>query len=263
MAAFLDDGWDCRAALTGDQVWRGPRRPEVAERLLSEVSLLGWLADQLPLPVPQPVVHSDEPLRVRHTLLPGDPDPGTDPERGRQLGDFAAALHRIDLDEAVAHGALSAERAAAEAAEVRDRCAREVVPLLDPQSRIAGLGLLMRLTQAEEVLVDAPALIHRDLTAVHIRTAPGRPAGIIDWLDAGAGDPALDLAWGLHGTSPAYAAAFGQAYGVDDELAARARDWWLLAPWHGVLHALDQGQDPTAALAAVAARFSSRANVSG
>ena len=55
------------------------------------------------------------------------------------------------------------------------------------------------------------------------------------------GDPALDLAWVVHGTPPAFADALVAAYGASGEELARGRDWHLLGPWWEVHHGLTGG----------------------
>ena len=58
-------------------------------------------------------------------------------------------------------------------------------------------------------------------------------------MDAHVGDPALDLAWTVFGSAPAFSEALLAAYDADDDLLARGRDWHLLGPWHEVLYGLD------------------------
>jgi aminoglycoside phosphotransferase (APT) family kinase protein len=65
----------------------------------------------------------------------------------------------------------------------------------------------------------------------------GRVAGVIDWTDARVGDPALDLAWPLHGAPEPFAAALSETYGVDEALLRRAHVYHALGPWHEVVHA--------------------------
>ncbi|MGH3506219.1 MAG: phosphotransferase, partial [Nocardioidaceae bacterium] len=59
-------------------------------------------------------------------------------------------------------------------------------------------------------------------------------SGVIDWTDACLGDPALDLAWALNGTSSEFVAGVRTAYPVTPEIEARAKDWHLLGPWYEV-----------------------------
>lgn len=228
----FDNGWDAEAVLVdGQWVDRMPRRPEVEAPLRREAVLLPWLAPRLPLPVPQPVVVSQAPLRVRHRLIEGVPCPGIDATHGQAVGRFVRALHDVPVSDA-------------RTLEVPDwqpiawpRFQQEVLPMIaaaDSDLIGAAAQLLERCAQAPKA-----ALVHGDLGPVHIRVEGGVVSGIIDWTDACIGDPALDLAWVLYGTSAAFADAVKTAYGADDELVGRARDWRLLGPWHEVTYGLD------------------------
>jgi len=235
----FDDGWDTQAALVdGRWVDRTARRPEVEPQLRREVALMPWLAPRLPLPVPVARVVSEDPLTVRHALIVGEGCPGTSAEQGRAVGGFLRALHAVDPEEAVRRGARDAATSFAQAQEIRDRMAVEVLPLLPAPVRSPGEALLARMrTPPPEARV-----IHGDLGPQHILVAGGRVTGIIDWGDCGVGDPALDLAWTRYGAGPDFAAALVAAYAPDGEILARGRDWYLLGPWHEVIYGLDTDQ---------------------
>jgi aminoglycoside phosphotransferase (APT) family kinase protein len=233
---FQDNGWDVRARLVdGTWVERAPRRRSVAPNLLREVVLLRWLAPQLPRPVPQPEVVSQDPLRVRHRLVPGVPCPGRTAAHGAQLGSFLAALHAVPVREALEHGALSAAETARQRQDDRNDFAGRVVPLLPVEARPDALRLLVRLAQADY----AVALVHGDVGPAHVRVVDDEITGVIDWTDACLGDPALDLAWALNGTSDEFASGLRSTYPVSREINARARDWHLLGPWYEVRFGLD------------------------
>lgn len=238
-ADHFDDGWDMSAALV-DGVWvdRTPRRPEVEPQVRREVALMPWLAPQLPLAVPVPVVLSEDPLTVRHALVPGGPCSGTSPAQGRAVGAFLRALHAVEPVAAVDAGARDARSSFAEAQAVRDRMAGDVLPLLPHHVRPAGAALLARMS----VPPTDPRLVHGDLGPVHIRVVDDAVTGVIDWGDCGVGDPALDLAWTRYGAGPAFAAALEAAYSPSAEVLARAVDWHLLGPWHEVVYGLDSDQ---------------------
>lgn len=55
-------------------------------------------------------------------------------------------------------------------------------------------------------------------------------------------DPAVDLAWVLHGTPAGFAAAVREAYRPTDAEVARSRDHHVLGPWPEVLHGLGTEQ---------------------
>ncbi len=232
----FDDGWDVRAVLVdGRWVDRTPRRPEVEAPLRREAALLPWLAPRLPLPVPEPEIVREEPLTLRHALLVGEPCPGTSASQGSAVGGFLRALHAVDPLEAAQHGALDAEPAFTAAQGIRERMQRDVLPMVSGELQASASALLARMAQP----VDDPRLVHADLGPVHIRVDGDHVGGIIDWGDCCLGDPALDLAWVLYGSEPAFAAGVRTAYRPDAALVRRALDWRRLGPWHEVLYGLD------------------------
>jgi aminoglycoside phosphotransferase (APT) family kinase protein len=115
---------------------------------------------------------------------------------------------------------------------------RLVVPLVAAPLRPAARRLLDRVGQRSPRV----CLVHGDLGPQHVRVRGGQVTGVIDWGDAVIGDPALDLAWPLHGTSAEFADAVAASYGLDAATAARALDWHLLGPWHEVTYGLDTDQ---------------------
>ncbi len=235
----FDNGWDAQATLVdGRWVERTPRRIEVAERLRREAVLLPWLAPQVPLAVPQPVVLSEEPLRLRHPLIVGDPCSGDNPSQAAALGGFLAALHALSVEDALGLGVPDAQTSYDESRPTWARFRREVVPMLEPALRSAGNGLLDRIVAPPL----RPRLVHGDLGPAHVRVSGHEVTGIIDWSDACVGDPALDLAWAIHGTTPVFARSFAAGYGTDEALASRALDWHLLGPWHEVIFGMDTQQ---------------------
>lgn len=231
-------GWDSRARLVdGRWVDRRPRRPDVVGQLLRETRLMPWLAPRLPLPVPVPEVLSDEPLVVRHLLVPGEPlEHPEHAEHGRGLGLFLRALHDCPADEAARLGVPTATPD-----EDLERFAAEVLPLLPAH-----------LHDAAHALLDAAraptggTLVHGDLGPEHVLTADGALTGVIDFGDVHLGDPATDLAWPLHGTTPAFAAELAAAYGVTEDQRERALVRHRLGPWHHVTFGLDRA-DPAIA----------------
>ncbi|HET7066057.1 MAG TPA: phosphotransferase [Nocardioides sp.] len=235
----FDDGWDMSARLVdGRWVDRSPRRPDVEPQVRREVAVMPWLAPQLPLPVPVPQIVCEQPLTVRHAYVPGGPCPGRSAGQGRAVGAFLRALHRVDPRAAVAHGARDAEASFVAAEEIRHGLARVVLPRLPRHVLPAAEALLARLTTPPHV----PRVTHGDLGPSHIRVTADRVTGVIDWGDCCVGDPALDLAWTVVGSAPAFGDAVVAAYGADDSLIARARDFHQLGPWHEVSHGLVTGR---------------------
>jgi aminoglycoside phosphotransferase (APT) family kinase protein len=231
-------GWDNHAELVaGRWVDRTPRRPDTEPQLLREAALLPWLAPLLPLPVPVPRIVSEVPLTVRHAYLEGGRCPGTSAAHGAALGEFLRALHAVDPKEAVRHGARDAASSRAELLDNLGRMTREVLPLLPARLGAAGQALLERLAAP----LASPCLVHGDLGPEHIRVTGDRVGGVIDWGDSCVADPALDLAWTVLGSEPAFSEALVATYRPGDDVLARARDWHLLGPWHEVLYGLGSG----------------------
>ncbi|MFI6096209.1 phosphotransferase [Lentzea sp. NPDC051213] len=229
---YLGEGWDSTAVLVGGRwVERRPRRPEIEPQLVRESVIMPWLAPRLPLPVPVPVVVSGSPLVVRHELVPGDELTEFNAVQGRQLGEFLRALHAAPTAEAARLGAggmrLPVERFRA-----------EVLPHVT-----GGEELLARIDG-----LPADTLVHGDLGPEHVLDRAGVLTGVIDFGDLHLGDAAIDLAWALHSTSPEFAGALAETYGVTAELRERALTWHQLGPWHEVLYGNDIGDPQLAAV---------------
>jgi aminoglycoside phosphotransferase (APT) family kinase protein len=236
--ADFDGGWDNRVSLLeGRWVHRTPRFPDREPQLRREARLLPWLAPRLPLPVPELEVVSEDPFTVRHTYLPEGRCPGDSAMHGAAVGRFLRALHAVDVAEAQRHGARDAAASQDELRETLARMERDVLPLLPAHVVRRGAALLARLDEAPA----STGVVHGDLGPEHIRVVGERIGGIIDWGDSCVFDPALDLAWTVHGSGPAFADAVVAAYEPSKRLLARGRDWHLLGPWHEVLYGLGSG----------------------
>ncbi|GAA1030271.1 MULTISPECIES: phosphotransferase [Amycolatopsis] len=218
----LGEGWDSVATLVdGRWVERRPKRDEVRAWLLRETTVLPWLAPQLPLPVPIPVVWQENPLVVRRELVPGEPGELT-ADDGGALGRFLRALHSADVPKARELGAVP-----------EDLALDAVPPLLGPLADRA------RALLAEVEDYPADTVVHGDVGPEHVLKQDGRVSGVIDWSDVSIGDPARDLAWLLFGTSAECVAAFSAEYEVTPELRRRAWAWNQLGPWYEVTYGLE------------------------
>jgi aminoglycoside phosphotransferase (APT) family kinase protein len=237
----VETGWDS-VVLDVDDTWivRAARTRATAAAYALEAALLPELARALPLAIPVPFRTGDEPVAfIAYRKLPGAP---FSPERaapdgdalGAQLGAFLARLHGFPAERARRLGAPDAAREPTVAA-FRER----VVPLLNATELLAADALLATFLALEH----RPALVHADLGPEHVLVDAGRITGVIDWSDARVGDPAIDLAWALHGATAPFAASVRAAYGADDALAARALVYHRLGPWHEVIYGLDTRQD--------------------
>jgi aminoglycoside phosphotransferase (APT) family kinase protein len=238
----IDEGWDSLVLEVNDEwIVRVPRREEVREWLRQEARLLPELAAVLPVPIPRfEVVEDTDVFFVAYRKLRGEPlgDVEAPVCLGSELGRFLAALHAL--------------RRGPEAAawlpqqwQLLGRCVEEVVPLLaSAEARRAEAMFSGVLSSWDESL--PTALIHADLGPAHILHDGRSVTGVIDWSDARLGDPALDFAWLLHGTSDAFATSLLDAYTREHEpdpgLRARALFYHRLGPWHEVLYGLEHGR---------------------
>jgi aminoglycoside phosphotransferase (APT) family kinase protein len=226
----IDQGWDSIAELV-DGRWpdRRPRRPSVAERLRRECRLMPWLAPQLPLAVPIPRILNEDPLVVRHALVPGEPVTAPIASHGWALGIFLRALHDVPTEDALAHRLAPAE----DVHQVAARFRSTVLPMVDNTHHAEATSVLDRLTATP-----SDTVIHGDLGPEHVLAVGDAISGVIDFTDARPGDAAVDLAWVLHGTTTAFIQAFDAAYRPTREQRMRALVWHRLGPWYAVEHGL-------------------------
>ena len=235
---LIDSGWDSRAWLVeGTWLDREPRRAGVADRLRTETRLMPWLAARLSVELPVPRVIHDEPLRVRHRYVVGEPLRPGDGHLAAGIATALRILHGLPAAEAVARGVPDAANSRAAFSAELVRFQHEVLPLLDAHYREAGLGLL-------EQVAEAPfdSLVHGDLGPEHILVRDASKVGIIDWTDAHIGDAALDLAWLLHGADPDFGTAFRRTYAPNPETLRRSLAWHRLGPWYEVVYGIDEGR---------------------
>ncbi|MEM8995535.1 MAG: aminoglycoside phosphotransferase family protein, partial [Acidobacteriota bacterium] len=223
-------GWDNVLYRLGDaHAVRLPRRRVAVELLLNERRFLPRLAPGLPLPVPEPVFAGRPgrgypwPWSVTG-WLPGDPADLSSPapEASTALAEFLLALHRPAADDAPwnSHRSVALRDKAPALADRfrRLRAGAELPPALDDVWRAA----------VEADIDRGPTWIHGDLHPQNVLVAGGRIAGVIDWGDLCAGDPATDLAaiWLLFDRTRDRAAAL-ERYGASEQTVRRARGWAL------------------------------------
>jgi aminoglycoside phosphotransferase (APT) family kinase protein len=198
-----------------------------------EAQLLPALAGALPAAIPRFEHVADGGRAVAYRKLPGSPVDGSDAGIGEQLGRFLAALHAFPTEEARALGAPSHDR------DWRGRYESFARGVLGRAGRLLADDLRRAEAMVSAYLDEpanfafAPRVTHSDLGPAHVLARDGRLTGVIDWSDARIGDPAIDLAWTLHGTPPAFAEAVLAGYGDDDpRLAERALFFHRLGPWY-------------------------------
>ncbi|MGQ4266974.1 aminoglycoside phosphotransferase family protein [Nocardiopsis changdeensis] len=230
---LVDGGWDNRMWRLGeDLAVRLPRTPRASSLLRKEHRWLPLLAPRLPLPVPVPVRVGEPTARFPDTWSvaawvpggPGDRSPITrGPHAAGALAGFLSALHRRAPDDAP----LGPDRGVplehlAEAAE-------RGLDAMDPGGGTDRLRRVWDDALAAPAWDRPPVWIHGDLHPANTVIADGTLAGVIDFGDMCAGDPATDLsaAWLLL-PAGADAASFSAYARADPATVRRARGWALL-----------------------------------
>lgn len=229
-------GWDNQMWRLGAELAvRIPRTPRAPALLRTEQRWLPVLAARLPLPTPVPV-RIGEPSRLfPHTWhvtrwVPGQPadrEPVGDAASAAHLGRFLRALH---------------QRAAADAPANRDRGVplaalashfEDCFEACAPVALADGLRAVWSDALAAASWNGAARWLHADLHPANVVVADGTLAGVIDFGEMCAGDPATDIsaAWLLlpSGLVPAFVAAYGP---VDRATMRRARGWAVLRGLH-------------------------------
>jgi aminoglycoside phosphotransferase (APT) family kinase protein len=229
------NGWDnATFRLGSDLAVRLPRRAEAVPLILHEQQHLPGIAGRTPVPVPVPV-HAGQPTSdfpwpwsiVR--WVPGTAAVDAGPaDRAPAVDGLAAFLKSLHVPAG----------AGVPVNPVRG------VPLIDRNAavleRLGDRGRYPQPAGLREVWAqacaapawDGPAMmLHGDLHPANILlAADGSLAGVIDFGDVGAGDPAVDLAAGWlmfdAGARQRFTGAFGAA--VDGGTWIRARGWALV-----------------------------------
>ena len=238
-------GWDNTAYLVnGTHVFRFPRRKIAVDLLETEARLLPAVAQSLPLAISAPT-HLGAPSAAYkwpfagYPIVPGKTACGVRATRAQRvalapaLGEFLAALHNFDPDQARALGAppdtirradLSYRKA--QTAE-RIESAAAAGLLDDPQAcRVLLAGLPEDLEPRDDVLV------HGDLYARHFVLDGMSLAGVIDWGDVHLGEPGLDLSVAAGFLPPEARGPFEAAYG------SIGADRWVFAKMRALVSAL-------------------------
>ncbi|HEX3620771.1 MAG TPA: aminoglycoside phosphotransferase family protein [Acidimicrobiales bacterium] len=216
------DGWDNVLWRLGDDLLvRLPRRPPAATLVAHEQRWLPELAPRLPLAVPLPVRTGlpgcgfPWPWSVVPWLA-GEPAtlaPMNAPLIARQLGGFLRALH-VEAPAGAPYNTYRSVPLAARAPDLEARLTR------------IGLRPVWEDALAADPHGGPPLWVHGDLHPANVLVAGRALAGVIDFGDMCAGDPAVDLAamWML--LPPSAHDRFAAAYGpIDDHLRRRARGW--------------------------------------
>jgi aminoglycoside phosphotransferase (APT) family kinase protein len=242
----VGDGWTSDTyEVNGEWIVQLPRTGYAEKRLRAQRSLLPGLVREVSSAIPLPDLASDDPPAVVYRKLEGVPcseaPEGIWPER---LGRFLYDLHSVP-PEFVELRSLSAEDVRDETRASVAALTERVHPLLDPDARSAAERILGRFLDADENWHFASCLTHGDLGPEHVLCTPrGDLAGVLDWEEAGIGDPVVDFAWWLHAMPEAGERALA-AYGgpPDATFRHRARALFVLMPYHEVVYGLEGAGD--------------------
>ena len=234
----LAAGWDNTVHLVeGRWAFRFPRRKIAVPGVAREIDTLGRLAPHLPLPIPEPRFIGapsdsfDWPW-FGAPYLPGRElaEAGLADEQreaiGAGVGAFLRALHDGGLMARIGPS-LPVDPLRRADMPYRVASARERLDGLEAARLWAPNSAVPRLLRDAENLPppSRTVVLHGDLHVRHVLVDPeGRPTGVIDWGDACAGDPSVDLAFAFGSLSGAARRAFCEAYGPIDRLTElRAR----------------------------------------
>ena len=226
------NGWDNVSFRLGDElVVRLPRREAAARLVEHEQRWLPQLASRLPLPVPVPVRTGRPALGYPWSWsvcrwLDGEPAASSPLRDGSaaalELGAFLAALHRPAPHDAPANPFRGVPLADGDAT-VRDRLG-QLADVVDTEPLVAAWDAAL----TQPPWSGPPLWLHGDLHPLNVLVADGRVAGVIDFGDITAGDPATDLAVAWMLLPAPDRDVFRGVCGVDDATWARARGWALL-----------------------------------
>ncbi|MER7014274.1 aminoglycoside phosphotransferase family protein [Saccharopolyspora sp. NPDC000359] len=228
----VDGGWDNQQWRLGDDLAvRLPRTGQAPELLRKEQAWLPALAGRLPLPTPVPVRVGEPSSLFEHTWTimswvegePADRAPITAIDAAEVLADFLKALHHP----APADAPTSPTRGIplADLAPEADAWFEVIADHPDVDAARA----VWEKAVAAPAWQGPPLWLHGDLHPANVVVQDGSLAGVVDFGDMCAGDPATDLsaAWILLPTG-ATTRFFDTYEHADEATTTRARGWAVM-----------------------------------
>lgn len=217
----FDEGWD-NWVLEGPRgmLYRFAKRAAEEKHLRRETRLLRFLEGKLPLPVPR-IALAGADFQAYRKL------------RGRMLVEYDLSPRLVRSVVPAVSGFLTAlhglrprglgVRTVPRRPGVLGRRALEALRRLK-RAGVSVPPVRRLLDRVPAEYTGPPVLVHNDLLSGHILVARGGVAGIIDWTDAGFGDPAADFAGIAHWAGPRALEEALSRYGrpYDPGLPARA-----------------------------------------
>ncbi len=242
----IGDGWTCDTyEVDGRWIVQFPRTAYAEEAMLKQRRVLPVLARRLPAPIPSPVPASDPDAaatlywKIDGAAFTEQPEAGWPEQLGillRELQAISPSLLGLQ------------DRSADELRQQRSRqldvFSKQVLPLLGREEREQLQQLFSEHIREETLWEFEPVLAHNDLGPAHILVnESGKLAGVIDWEELAAGDPAVDFAWML-GEYPEIGRRMLDAACIERDAGfhKRARFNYLLMPFHEVIYGQVSGQ---------------------
>ncbi|MDA1302367.1 MAG: aminoglycoside phosphotransferase family protein [Proteobacteria bacterium] len=198
----VGEGWDAVVfAADHDNIIKLGKRDRSKDLLVTEAVVLDLIHDHLSGRTPRLIVAPPERSAwpfgyLVQRYIAGTPlseyDANDLTDIATQLGHTLRQLHGIDVDEMM--------RTRLPLLDRREWASEFGAPALKKIAGRRGAALATRLAdEATRILRTSgyydvePVLIHNDLHSEHLLIEPGLPIGIIDWGDAGLGDPDVDF----------------------------------------------------------------------
>jgi aminoglycoside phosphotransferase (APT) family kinase protein len=227
-----NDGWDNRTFRLGDSMSvRLPSAPRYVAQVEKEQRWLPVLRPHLPLPIPTPIALGAPgagypwPWSI-YGWLDGEPaNADRIPDLGRFAADiahFLAALRRIDAGNGPVAGPHNFHRGGSLA--VYDTETRQSIDRLADMLDVAFVTDIWDMALATS-WQEPPVWIHGDIAAANLLVRDGRLAAVIDFGNAGVGDPSCDLVIAWTFLDSASRKEFRRAVALDPATWRRARGW--------------------------------------
>lgn len=234
---LLAEGWDYWSYLSeSNYVIRVPKNPRAQTHLQFEMAKLPLLT--LPLAVPR-YIRTFGRVGI-YPVIPGESaDLGRIPgdDMVARLAQFLEALHRETHLSPQTRTIRGPKRWLKRFRRLHDEVADKVYPLLRVKEQRRCRQRFQDLFHALDSVPWSCTLIHGDLSLEHILIDQGEIAGVIDFGDMSAGDPAYDLS----GISPRWEKGRLEDYATRLDPWGRRHLYRWAAPLHDILYGLDEG----------------------
>ncbi len=239
---LLGEGWDFRSYLVGEElVLRLPKGPFAAYRLRQEAKVLSLVEGRLGVATPHlRLVGDGPPLAGIYPWLRGEPL-ALDAASGPALGEFLRRLHGVPRGEVRDAGIAwfpwpgGGRGWEGGLRGFRSFAVRRLAGILHDEELARIDRHFARFLGRRENFTFEARLIHGDLAPEHLLdTGAGGLGAVIDFGDAGLGDPAYDV-------RPEWTDWYGQ---VSAGFRRRQLFYRSLEPLHASIHAMETGDEP-------------------